>query len=241
MAASATFEGESTTALRFQRERFFANILLESVQTTLLERGSDSWGRFSVLLCGSTVDPCPNVSPGALRSLPDIVHVRLTSDFEVDSLTCCLVRQWIHFPSHSLNDGITRATNVIIVGKHGSVCGYGLHLPKVTHCALQASFKGVLVSTSLFPQRAISTSSRWATPHTHCVGQKARVGPNTQDRAEHLVATTGHLFAEMMAARHHLDIAARVAGESSHTQRAFRRLRRNMAWNFTGMTSAVCS
>ena len=30
----------------------------------------------------------------------------------------------------------------------------------------------------------------------------ARVGPNTQDRAEHLVATTGHLFEDMMAICH---------------------------------------
>ena len=48
-----------------------------------------------------------------------------------------------------------------------------------------------LRSTSLLPQRAISTSSLWTTSHAHCVGQKARVGPNTQDTAEHLAATTG--------------------------------------------------
>ena len=60
---------------------------------------------------------------------------RSRSDFEVDSRSRCMVRQRIHYPSHSLNDGIIRATNVIIVEKHRSVCGYGLHLPKVTHSA----------------------------------------------------------------------------------------------------------
>ena len=40
------------------------------------------------------------------------------------------------------------------------------------------------------------------------------------------MATTGHLFEDMMATYNRLDIAGRVAGKSSYTQRAFRRLRR---------------
>ena len=59
-----------------------------------------------------------------------------------------------------------------------------------------------LRSTSLLLQRAFSLSSLWTTSHAHCVGQKARVGPNTQDTAEHLAATTGHLFEDMMAICH---------------------------------------
>ena len=55
---------------------------------------------------------------------------------------------------------------------------------------------------------------------------EAREGPNIEDRAERLVATTGHLFEDMMATCHRLDIAGMVAGKSSYTQRAFRRLRK---------------
>ena len=41
---------------------------------------------------------------------------------------------------------------------------------------------------------------------------QARQGPNTQDQAERLMATTGHLFEEMMATYHSLGIAGKVAG-----------------------------
>ena len=61
---------------------------------------------------------------------------------------------------------------------------------------LHACFKGVQVSTSLYPRRAISTSSRIV------LAKNPRVGPNTQNRAEHLVATTGHLFEDMITTCH---------------------------------------
>ena len=41
-----------------------------------------------------------------------------------------------------------------------------------------------------------------------------------------IITLDGHLFEDMMATCHHLDIAGRVAGKSSYTQRAFRRLRK---------------
>ena len=75
---------------------------------------------------------------------------------EVDSRSCCVVRQWIHFPRHSLNDGINHEANVIIVGKHGSVCGYGLHLPKVTHSApCSLTFFRAWISASLEEHRNV--------------------------------------------------------------------------------------
>ena len=45
-------------------------------------------------------------------------------------------------------------------------------------------------------------------------------------RAGRIVATTGHFFEDMMATRNYLDIAGRVAGKSSCSQRAFRRLQK---------------
>ena len=39
---------------------------------------------------------------------------------------------------------------------------------------------------------------------------QARQGPNTQDKAERLMATTGHLFEEMMATYHSLGVAGKV-------------------------------
>ena len=53
------------------------------------------------------------------------------------------------------------------------------------------------------------------------LAMEARVGPNTQDRAEHLTAATGYLFEEVMATRHPPGIAGDVA-ETSNTQCAFR-------------------
>ena len=45
-----------------------------------------------------------------------------------------------------------------------------------------------------------------------------------QDKAERLMTTTGHLFEEMMATYHPLDIAGKVTGKSSNTQWALRQL-----------------
>ena len=49
-------------------------------------------------------------------------------------------------------------------------------------------------------------------------------GPNTQDKAERFMATTGHHLEEKMATYHSLGIAGKVAGKSSNTQWAFRQL-----------------
>ena len=54
------------------------------------------------------------------------------------------------------------------------------------------------------------------------LAMEARVGPNTQDRAEHLTAATGHLFKEVMATCHPPGIAGDVAETSSNTQCALR-------------------
>ena len=54
------------------------------------------------------------------------------------------------------------------------------------------------------------------------------------------MATTGHLFEEMMATYHSLGIAGKVAGKSSNTQWAFRQLWKQVR-NLTGATSAACS
>ena len=48
-----------------------------------------------------------------------------------------------------------------------------------------------------------------------------RVSPNTQDRAEHLTAATGHVFEEVMATRHPPGVAGDVAETSSNTLCAF--------------------
>ena len=58
------------------------------------------------------------------------------------------------------------------------------------------------------------------------LAMEACEGPNIEDRSGRLVATIGHLFEDMMATCCHLDIAGRVTGTSSYTQRAFRRLRK---------------
>ena len=50
---------------------------------------------------------------------------------------------------------------------------------------------------------------------------EAPVGPNTQDRAEHLTAATGHLFEDVMATDHLPGIAGGVAETSPNTQCAF--------------------
>ena len=55
---------------------------------------------------------------------------------------------------------------------------------------------------------------------------EAREGPNTQDKAERLMAATGHLFEDMMATCHPPGIAGEAAGESSNTKWAFRQLRK---------------
>ena len=92
--------------------------------------------------------------------------------------------------------------NVIIVGKHESVRGFGLHLPKVTHSApCSPILRGVQVFTSLFPQRAISTHHSGPHHMRIVLASKARVGP-TLKTAEHLVATTGHLFEDMITTCH---------------------------------------
>ena len=56
------------------------------------------------------------------------------------------------------------------------------------------------------------------------------------------MATTGHLFEEMMATYHPLGIAEEVDCTSPNTQWAFPTALEEM-WrgNFTGMTSAVCT
>ena len=54
------------------------------------------------------------------------------------------------------------------------------------------------------------------------LAMEARVGPCTQDRAEHLTATTGHPFEDAMATRHPPGIAGDVAEISPSTQCAFR-------------------
>ena len=84
---------------------------------------------------------------------------------------------------HSLNDGVTRATDVMMVGKHASVCGYGedctpslrgsgarlLLAEGDPFCALQACLKvcksrpPCLRPTSSLPQHVISTSPRLST------------------------------------------------------------------------------
>ena len=66
----------------------------------------------------------------------------------------------------------------------------------------------------------------FASSHHHSVpghirivfAMEAREDPSIEDRAGRLVATTGHLFLDW-----------KIAGTSSYTQRAFRRLRKNMA------------
>ena len=70
-------------------------------------------------------------------------------------------------------------------------------------CALQACFsESVQVSTSLFPQRRFQHHHSGPHHMRIVLAREACVGPNTQDRAEHLVATTGHLIEEMMATFH---------------------------------------
>ena len=56
------------------------------------------------------------------------------------------------------------------------------------------------------------------------LAMEAREGPNTQDRAEHLTAATGHTFEDVMTTYHPPGIAGQVAGTSSNTQSAFRQL-----------------
>ena len=56
------------------------------------------------------------------------------------------------------------------------------------------------------------------------LAMEAREGPNTRDKAERLMAATGHLFEDMMATYHPPGIAGEVAGKSSNTQWAFRQL-----------------
>ena len=56
------------------------------------------------------------------------------------------------------------------------------------------------------------------------LAMEAREGPNTQDKAERLMAATGHLFEDMMATYHPPGIAGKVAGKSPNTQWAFRQL-----------------
>ena len=67
--------------------------------------------------------------------------------------------------------------------------------------------------------------------HAHCVGHGGpRGSEHFKNKAERLMATTGHHLVDMMADRHPLGIAGEVTGKSSNTQSAFRQL-----W------SAVCS
>ena len=47
---------------------------------------------------------------------------------------------------------------------------------------------------------------------------EAREGPNTQDKAERLLAAIGHLFEDMMATHHPLGFAGKVAGKAPNTQ-----------------------
>ena len=61
-------------------------------------------------------------------------------------------------------------------------------------------------------------------PFTQCFFIESRVGPNTQDRAEHLTAETGHPFEDVMATFPPTGFAEQVAGNSSDTQSAFRQL-----------------
>ena len=49
---------------------------------------------------------------------------------------------------------------------------------------------------------------------------QARQGPNTQDKAERLMATTGHLFEEMMATYHSLGVAGKVEDYTTTTSAA---------------------
>merc|ERR1712136_553714 len=63
------------------------------------------------------------------------------------------------------------------------------------------------------------------------LAMEAREGPNTRDKAERLMAATGHLFEDMMATYHPPGIAGKVAGKSSNTQWAFRQLWSNVVWN----------
>ena len=46
-------------------------------------------------------------------------------------------------------------------------------------------------------------------------------GPNTQDRAEHLTAETGHHLEDVTATCHQPGVVAQVAGNSSNTQCSF--------------------
>ena len=47
---------------------------------------------------------------------------------------------------------------------------------------------------------------------------EAREGPNTQDKAERLMAETGHLFEEMVATIHPLGVAGGWQAKSSNVQ-----------------------
>ena len=68
---------------------------------------------------------------------------------------------------------------------------------------------------------------------------EAREGPNTQDKADRLVAATCHLFEEVTATCHPPGIAGYLAGKSSNTRWAFRQL--GEKYIVTSATSAVCS
>ena len=68
---------------------------------------------------------------------------------------------------------------------------------------------------------------------TLCWLSEACESLNTQVRAEHLTAETGHPFEEVIATCHPPGIAEQVARNSSDTQSAFRSSGRNAVWNFT--------
>ena len=68
-------------------------------------------------------------------------------------------------------------------------------------------------------------SSPSAEVHIRVVlARKACEGQNTQEKDERLMVTSGHIFKDVMANYHPLDIAAEVCGKSSNSQWAFQQL-----------------
>ena len=149
------------------------------------------------MLCGSTADACPYVGPGDLTDISNIIHVKVDIGFRgrfLVLLHCSTAdtAQRRHYAQQC--DYCWEAPVCVRIrpssaeGDPFCACRRALKVTRRQHlCFLNGQF-----------QRHHSG------PHHMRIvlARKACMGPNSQDRAVHLVATTGHLFQDMMAICH---------------------------------------